>query len=247
MKKFNLGVQLYSVRDEITEDMDKTLGEIKAMGYDYVQFAGFFGKTAEEAKALSDKHGLKNTSIHFGISEILNETEKTVKDMKTLGIKHFVVPSVPQNIFFDDWAGTVEMFKKAATICKENDLFFGYHNHAVEFSDIDGEKVFDKLLKDVGTDLLLPEFDVGWMESTGEVPAKYLEKYAGFVPLLHLKDYVKTEEKLSFVPCGSGMLDIPSVIEAADKYGVEDIIVEQDGGCLANIKKSIEYLKSLGL
>ncbi len=247
MKKFNLGVQLYSVKDEIAQDMDKTLGEIKAMGYDYVQFAGFFGKTAEEAKALSDKHGLKTTSIHFGMAEILDEPEKTIKDMKILGIKHYVFPSVPRELLFENFEEGVEKFKKAAAICKENGMMLGYHNHAAEFETVDGEKVFDRLLKAVGLDKLLPEFDVGWMESSGETPAEFMKKYAGSIPLLHMKDYARPEGKLTFVPCGSGLLDIPAVLDAAEKYGVEDIIVEQDGGCLADIKKSIEYLKSLGL
>lgn len=247
MKKYNVGVQLFSVRNELKEDMDKTLGEIKAMGYDYVQFAEFCGKSAEEIKALADKHGLKTTSIHWGIAEILNETEKTVADMKTLGIKHFVLPSVPREYLFEDFEEGVEKFKKAAAICKENGMMLGYHNHAAEFETVDGQKAIDRLIDAVGLDNLLPEFDVGWMESSGEVPAKYMEKYAGKIPLLHMKDYDRVDGKLTFVPCGSGLLDIPAVLEAADKYGVEDIIVEQDGGCLEDIRKSREYLKTLGI
>ena len=79
-------------------------------------------------------------------------------------------------------------------------------------------------------------------EETFSAIQKYMEKYAGKIPLLHMKDYARPDGKLTFVPCGSGLLDIPAVLDAAEKYGVEDIIVEQDGGCLADIKKSIEYL-----
>ena len=103
MKNLKVGIQLYSLRDELAKDMDATLKRVKEMGYDYVEFAGFYDKSAEEIKALLDKHGLIAVSMHQSLDPYLSENaEEFISFVKTLGIKYSAVPWMDSAVFHDE-------------------------------------------------------------------------------------------------------------------------------------------------
>lgn len=276
MKKFKVALQLYSVREEMAKDMDKTLGAVKAMGYDYVEFAGYYGRSAEEVKALLDKHGLTCMSVHQGPNLFLEEGQKAVDYIKTLGVKYSVIPWYERSRLAgtDKWEETIESFTKIGKLLKDNGIKMLYHNHDFEFETEDGKYLLDILFDTMPKELISPQFDTGWVTYSGENPAKYIEKYAGRVDIIHLKDFTAKKLKsgpvyaliddsgvakgggtleengFSYKALGDGMLDVKAILEAAEKCGTEYIVVEFDRSPdmpeLDSAKRSREFLKTLG-
>ena len=256
MSKFKLGLQLYTIRDEMEKDMDACLKKVKEMGYECVEFAGFFGISAEEVKAILDKYGLEAVSSHQTVGIKDDEPlspEDTVKYLNTLGVKYCAIPWYGKENYVEDFDGTMEKFKKSSGILKKGGIDLYYHNHDFEFDKIDGETIHDKIFETLGTDGIKRVLDVCWVHYAGYEPTEVMKKYAGKVNILHLKDFVcknlgggpvyalidnsgKEGEKASkedngfeFRPVGHGIQDMPKIIEAAKECGIEYLIVEQDG------------------
>lgn len=271
MKKFKVGIQLYSVRREMGEDFEGTLKAVKDMGYDYVEFAGFFDKPAEEVKRILDKLGLTAISVHQGFQVFKEKGQDAIDYLKTIGVKYCAIPWYDKNEMKNNWDQMLEDFKKYSKALKEAGIKLLYHNHDFEFEKTDGEYMIDKLYKELDSSVIDPEFDTCWVHYAGENPSAYIEKYAGRVEVVHLKDFVckklgngpvydligdkngaqREDNGFEFRPVGSGVQDFPSILEAAEKSGTEIVIVEQDEFCgiepLDGVKKSREYLKSLGI
>lgn len=271
MKKFKVGIQLYSVRREMEKDFEGTLKAIKDMGYDYVEFAGFFGKPAEEVREILDRLGLTAVSVHEGTQNFNANGQEAIDYLKAIGVKYCAIPWYDKNEMKNNWDKMIEDFKNYSKALKASGIKLLYHNHDFEFEKVDGEYMIDKLYKELDTSVIDPEFDTCWVHYAGENPSAYIEKYAGRVEVIHLKDFVckklgngpvyeligdeneaQNEDKgFEFRPVGSGIQDFPSILEAAEKSGTEIVIVEQDEFFgiepLDGVKKSREYLKSLGI
>ena len=276
MKKFKVGLQLYSVRDALAEDFEGTLQAVKDMGYDYVEFAGFFDKSAEEVKEILDRIGLTPISVHQGDQLFVEKGQEAIDYLKTIGFKYCAIPWFPaQNLKGGEtWEDTKKRFKAYSDALKAAGIKLLYHNHDFEFKKVDGKYKIDYIYDELGLDVIAPEFDTCWVHYSGENPCKYIEKYSGNVEVLHLKDFVceklgggpvydlidkngeaqKPKDKESvgfkFTPVGYGLQNFPAILEAAEKAGTEYIIVEQDRSedrpPLEAVKMSREYLKSIG-
>lgn len=276
MKKFNVGLQLYSVRQDLERDMDGTLAAVKAMGYDYVEFAGYFGKSAEEVKSLLDKHGLTAISVHQTHDVFLTAPEENVKFLKTIGAKFCAIPwMAPDKITTK--AGFEQLVADARIVgklLKDNGIQLLYHNHDFEFMKLGGEYILDKLYSELDSDIINPELDTCWVHYAGENPVEYINKYADRSTIVHLKDFnckelavgpnyalidengneikakPREENEFKFLPLGQGRQNMSAILEACDKACTEYIIVEQDQSVdcppLEAVKISREYLKSLG-
>lgn len=275
MKKFKVGLQLYSIRDNMEKDMDAALGQVKAMGYDYVEFAGYFGKSAEEVKALLDKHGLECISVHQAPSLFFEEGQKAIDYLKVIGAKYCAIPWYTVEEFFDNWDETIKKFTELGKQLKENGIQLMYHNHDFEFRKIDGEAILDKMYATIPNDILKPQFDTCWVHYAGNNPAEYLKKYTGKIDVVHLKDFVceklgggpvyalisedggeskaasREDNGFMFKPVGSGIQDWPAILAASEEAGADVVIVEQDQSperpAMESVKMSREYLKTLGL
>jgi len=276
MKKFKIGVQLYSIRDNIAKNMDETLKKVKEMGYDYVEFAGYYDHSAEEIKEMLDKYDLKCISVHQVHTVFLENGEKHAEFLKTIGVKYCVIPWVDVKNFetaeaFDKF---IEEIKFASALLKKYDIQLGYHNHDFEFGMRDGQYHLDRLYNTLSADILTTEIDTCWVHYAGQNPAEYLKKYKGRANIVHLKDfdclnlaagpvYALVDEKgnvndgddkadsgFEFRPVGYGRQDVNAILEASEYVGAEYVIVEQDqhygADPMENIKKSREYLKSIG-
>lgn len=276
MKKFKIGLQLYSLREEMEKDMDATLKQVKEMGYDCVEFAGYFGHSAEEVRAMLDKYGLECVSVHQAPQLFAEEGQKAVDYLKTIGAKYAAVPWYKKELLAgtDEWENTVKLFESNGKLLKENGIQQLYHNHDFEFNKADGKFLLDWIYETIPAELMQPEIDTCWVHYAGQNPAEYLLKYSGRIDIVHLKDFdctnlasgpvyalidkdgkeqkgSKEDNGFKFRPVGSGRQDIPAIIEAAEKAGASILIVEQDqwydGSALEDAKTSREYLKSLGL
>ncbi len=275
MKKFKVGVQLYSVRDDLAKDFEGTLQAIKDMGYDYVEFAGFYDKSAEEVKSALDKIGLTAISVHQGNQLFLEQGQAAIDYLKTVGVKYCAIPWHDKSKLAgtDAWENTKKEFADYSKALKAAGIKLLYHNHDFEFEKADGKYKIDYIYDEIGLDTIEPEFDTCWVKYAGEDPCKYIEKYSGHVEVLHLKDFVcknhggavyalidkdgkeqkpssMEENGFKFMPVGSGVQDFKSILEAAEKAGTEYIIVEQDASedrpPMEAVKMSRDYLRTLG-
>ena len=265
-----LGVQLYSVRDDMERDFEGTLKQVKEMGYESVEFAGLYGKTAAEVKALCAKYDLEPVSAHVGLHDMLDDPT-LLETYAEIGCKFVAIPWMneedrPGHPAFDNTlTGILSLAKRA----KELGMTLAYHNHDFEFEKIDGEYVLDMLYRTVPADLLKSELDTCWVNVGGEDPVAYIRKYAGRVDIIHIKDFAgkksenmyaligvndgKKEETIGtfeFRPVGRGLQDVPAIIKAAEESGTEWFVVEMDSPSLGLtplqcIAQSADYLKTM--
>lgn len=269
--KLPIGLQLYSIRDDMAKDFKGTLQKVKDMGYDGVEFAGLYDNTPEQVKAMCDEIGLVPVSAHVPLADMLADIDKVIADYKAIGCQYIVVPYVteerrPGGELF------MQMIDEIRTIgqkVKDAGMTLLYHNHDFEFTKLeDGQYGLDYLYANVPADLLQTELDECWVKYSGEDPVAYLKKYAGRSPLVHIKDFYaegkqegdpyaliglnEGEQKkagtFEFRPLGEGLQDIPAIIKAAEESGSKWLIVEQDDPSMGKtpmecITMSINYLK----
>lgn len=255
MEKLKVGLQLYGLRDAISEDMESAFKRIKEMGYDYVEFASctFEGKSTDEIKALLNKHSLKIVSAHMNPYMVLEKKEETLEMLKKLGIKYAVIPSLAPDNLIDKWDAFTSDFGKIGRILGENEIQFLFHNHDKELRmKVDGTTVLDKLYEAVSLDFLKPQIDTCWVHYARYEPVEYIKKYSGKVDVVHIKDYtVNSDENgkqcIHFCPIGYGIMDWNGILDACKENGTKYVIVEQDLSYEEDpfecAKKSRKYLK----
>ena len=267
-----VGLQLYTVRDDMAKDFKGTLQKVKELGYDGVEFAGLFDNTPEQVKAMCAEIGLNPISAHVPLADMLADVDKVIADYKAIGCEYIVVPYVteerrPGGELFKQM---VEEIRAIGQKCKEAGLVLLYHNHDFEFAKTEtGEFGLDYLYANVPADLLQTELDQCWVKYAGQDPVAYLQKYEGRSPVVHLKDYYASGEQkedpyaliglnegekkentaFEFRPLGYGVQDIPAIIEASKKAGSKWLIVEQDQPSMGKTPMecaamSMEYLKN---
>ncbi|MCC3376951.1 sugar phosphate isomerase/epimerase [Cohnella sp. REN36] len=254
MSKPQVAIQLYSVRDRSEKDFLGTIREIAEIGYKNVELAGYYGVSAKDLKQALAAAGLNANSAHVGLT--VNEPDKLVDNLKQqidyaleLGISRFVVPWYPlaDNPTEDDIAKFAATLEQASDLVTAAGLQFGYHNHAFEFKPAyDGKLVIDHLFERLPASKLFAEFDLGWVKVAGQDPAAYIAKYAGRLPLVHAKDF---KEDGNDTEIGKGSVDWDSALAAAEKAGVEYVIIEQeryDVSSLESAKLNYAWFKERG-
>ncbi len=249
MKKLKVGLQLYGLRDKMKEDMDATLKAVKEMGYDYVEFADYFDKPAEEIKEILDKYELTAISVHRSQGFYIQDEKRELNYLKVLGVKYSTIPWYKADDFYEKWEETVENFTSFGNFLKENGVQLMYHNHEFELQKINGEYILDKLYSEIPNDILKPEFDTCWIHYAGVEPSEYIKKYAGKIDVVHIKDFVcdkfasgpvysligndekpptREDNGFRFKPIGEGIANYNSILAACEECGVEYVVVEQD-------------------
>ena len=246
-----VGLQLYSVRDDMAKDFKGTLQQVKAMGYDGVEFAGLFDNSPADVKAMCAEIGLNPISAHVPLADMLADVDKVIADYKAIGCEYIVVPYVTEERRpgGDKFNQMIEEIRTIGAKCKEAGLTLLYHNHDFEFAKTEsGEFGLDYLYANVSADLLQTELDQCWVRYAGQDPVAYLQKYEGRSPVVHLKDYYASGEQkedpyaliglnegekkentaFEFRPLGYGVQDVPALMKAAKHAGSKWLIVEQD-------------------
>ncbi|MDQ2841392.1 MAG: sugar phosphate isomerase/epimerase [Acidobacteriota bacterium] len=254
----NLGVQLYTVRNVIGKDPAATLQAIQKIGYTEIE--GIYATLDEIWPALKQT-SLQPVSVHIDESIFMkggSELDSALANVKQRGFQYVVVPYIPVQ-----QRGGVDMFKRLAeTLNKSGEraqshgLKLCYHNHAFEYKPLDGKTGLEMLMNDTEKSLVSLELDIFWASVAGHDPVELLKTYSGRVLLLHLKDKSRTftntqyNENVpheTFKEVGSGSVDIPAVLKAADTAGVQHYFVEQDqtpGDPIESLRKSFEYLET---
>ncbi len=274
MEKRPVGYQLYSARDEAQADLPGVLRQLKAMGYDGVEFAGFYGHTAEEVAAMLEETGLKAVSSHVPFADIRKDPEAVIADHKAIGTPYIAVPYLAgeDRPGTPGFAGTIRDVRAFGEKCRAEGIQLLYHNHDFEFVTVSGMYGLDFLYDAIEADVLATELDVCWVKYAGVDPAEYIRKYAGRCPVVHLKDYVGVKESdknpyaligdeeseknqdttsFEFRPVGHGCQKVEEVVEAGIASGAKWFIVEQDASVgrtpLEAAQMSMDTLKKIGL
>jgi sugar phosphate isomerase/epimerase len=247
-----IGLQLYTVRDAMKQDMTATIQQVAAIGYREVEFAGYFGRTPAEVRALLEQNGLRSPSSHVAFPDLAAGWSKVLDDAKAVGHEYVTVPWIDEKIrtTADDYRRTADLFNQAAERAKAAGLRFAYHNHDFEFKPTEGVIPFDVLLERTDRSLVEFEMDLYWVVHGGHDPIDYLTRYPGRFSLVHVKDSTAAPA-LSMVDVGQGTIDFKKIF-AFDANGrggahVKHFFVEHDQPAepMRSIKTSFDYLKTL--
>jgi sugar phosphate isomerase/epimerase len=260
IKRDQIGVQLYTVRDLMKDDFDGTVAKVAQVGYKQVEFAGYFGRSGKQVRAVLDKNGLKAPSTHVQYDELDDKFPSVIETSKEIGLDYIICPWIPEELRKspDIWKQASEKFNKCGEQAKSAGLQFGYHNHWFEFLPTNGVLPYDLLLKQCDPKLVIMEMDLCWISTTGTDPVKYFNEYPGRFPLVHVKD-VKTMPKITtggtqnfgdtvdLTSVGSGVIDWKRIFAHSEKAGIKYYIVEHDHPKqpIENITESYNYLEKL--
>lgn len=273
MRKMKVGIQLYGLRQHMEQDFAATLRAVRDMGYDTVEFAGYFGHSAEQIRDLLHELGLQCISVHQSLDFFDENPEEKIAFLKGFGVKYNVIPWYPKDCLAGTpaWKDTVEKLNRAADLFHTHDMMLGYHNHDFEFQKADGKYLHDWIFDSVPADRIVPEIDTCWVRYAGLSPEQTIRRFRGRVQLVHLKDFTckkfaggpayalidkngnekeeatREDHDFRFTPLGMGVQDFAPILEACDACGTEYVIVEQDQayemGELKAAEISRRYLK----
>jgi sugar phosphate isomerase/epimerase len=248
MKKLPIAYQLYCVRDFMERDVDGTLQKVKELGFDGVEFAGFFGYSSADMKALLVKHGLKAISSHVPLQLIIANPEETIRYHKELGCEYIAVPYLTEEDRpgAPGFAKVLSIMYTFANQCKAAGITLLYHNHDFEFRKVSGIYGLDFIYQAIPSDLLQTEIDTCWVKFAGVDPITYLASYQGRAPIVHIKDFVSDNSGrtpyaliglddapidrsgFSYRPFGHGSQDPEGLVQAAIDAGAKWLVLEQD-------------------
>ena len=269
-----VGLQLYSVRDDMKKDPLNTLKQLAAMGYKNVEHANyidrkFYGYTATEFKKILDDLGLKMPSGHTVMrpkhwdevtKDFTAEWKYTVEDAKMVGQRYVITPSFDESLRknYDSLMSLLDKFNKAGELCKKMGLKFGYHNHDFEFKySLNDKKIYDIILEHTDPSLVAQQIDIGNMLEAGGMALEIMKKYPGRFESIHIKDEVKSENKgemngdLESTILGKGLVPVKQILDFARKSGgTKEFIIEQEsyqGKTPLNcVKEDLAIMKSWG-
>jgi sugar phosphate isomerase/epimerase len=250
MSDIPVALQLYSIREEMAKDVRGTLERVADMGYDGVEFAGFFDHTPEEIGDMCDEIGLGIAGAHVQVTAIEGMTlNATIESMLALGNDYIVVPGLPAEYrdSVDAWKRTADLFTVAVEKVNQQGLELGYHNHAHEFQALEGEIPWDVFMQRASDDVF-GQLDIGHCLRGGQDPAEYIQRYPGRSVTVHVKDFDPDNED---VLVGEGVADWSTIFNLCEEVGgTEWYIIEQEHypvppmeaveKCLASVLEMLE-------
>jgi len=242
-----VGIQLYTVRDQMKADFEGTLAHVAEIGYKEVEFAGYFDHTPADVRAILDRHGLSAPSTHIALGEI-DAWKASLDTAKAIGHEYIVVPWIPQEkrLTLDGWKNVAGVFNRAAQLAHDAGLQFAYHNHDFEFPKLEGQVPYDVLLQNTDPKLVQLEIDLYWLTKGGQDPLSYFSRWPGRIPLVHVKDSAGAPEH-KMVDVGQGKIDWKRIFAKKEQAGIKHFFVEHDQPPqpFQDIAASYNYLKGL--
>jgi len=247
-----LGIQLYSIRDDMKKDPSGTLKQLAGMGYKYVEHANyidrkFYGYSATEFKKLLDGLGLLMPSGHTVMgkqhwdaakNDFTDAWKYTVEDAAAVGQHYVISPWLDEGLrkTYDDFKAYMDVFNKSGELCKKSGMKFGYHNHDFEFSTkLNGQKLFDLILQNTDPSLVAQQLDIGNMYHAGGIALDIVKQYPGRFELMHVKDEIKAAKggemggAYESTVLGKGIIPVKQVIDLGKQSGgTKYFIIEQE-------------------
>jgi sugar phosphate isomerase/epimerase len=244
-----VGLQLYSIREDMKKDPLGSLKQLAAMGYKHLEHASysdrkFYGYGAKEFKKILDDLGFKMPSGHTVLGARHWDTSKkdftdlwknTVEDAAVLGQQFVISPSLDKEYrqTGDDLKRFMDVFNKSGELCRKSGMKFGYHNHAFEFSEkLDGKVVYDIMLENTDPELVIQQLDIGNLYNGGATAKDIAKRFPGRFQSMHVKDEVLAKEgneKYESAVLGTGIVNVKEVIDIGRKSGgTMHFIIEQE-------------------
>ncbi|MEC4003746.1 sugar phosphate isomerase/epimerase [Flavobacterium sp. SUN052] len=246
------GIQLWTLRDIIYANPQKTIAEVGKMGFTQIEsFEGekgiFWGMKPAEFKSFLDGEGLKLISSHCNWQIDL---ARKADEVASVGGKYLMCPWLGPQKSIDDFKSYADKFNKAGEICKKAGIKFAYHNHDYSFKELDGQIPQQVMMDLTDANLVDFEMDMYWVVTAGINPIEYMTKYKNRFQLCHIKDRIK-DAKEPFASCtlGEGSIDYAKILKEAKALNMKYFIYEQekydDKGVLFDAEQSAAYLKKL--
>ncbi len=251
MKTLPVLLAVYSVREEAAADFRATMTKVKELGYDGVELAGLYGLDAADIRAVLDDLELPAVSAHIPFADMVADIDTVIANAQTLGLSYAAIPYLPaeERPGSDGFQAVLDAIPDISARFREAGIQLLYHNHDFEFIPMpDGRTGLDTIYDTFTPEQLAAEPDTCWVRVAGYDPAEWIDRYAGRVPVVHLKDFVMTgrpanlyqligtdveeeeegEGSFDFRPLGEGRQDFPAILAAALRAGAEYVVVEQD-------------------
>lgn len=262
--KWNVGLQLYTLRNEIQQDLASTLSYVAELGYNEVELFGFrdgqyFGKPAGDVHQMVKDRGLNIVSAHYlsgrtqeaqGQGTMKNGWESAIEAAVNAGQSHMVIAYLfdGERQTLDQYGELAEMLNRAGELCKQADIQLCYHNHAFEFETMDDTMPMYYLLDNTDENLVKVELDLYWIVKAGLDPLDFFKKYPGRTELWHVKDIGDRGDEIdTTVEIGNGSIPFKEIFAAAGQSGLTNFFVEQDHSANPNesVKLSLSRVKEL--
>ena len=234
------GLQMYSVRDITQDDLAGAVAKVAKIGYKLIEFAGFFGHSAQEVTAMLEENGVRVSGTHTSINDLIQDYEGTLAFHKAIGNKYYIIPGhdLSTKAKLDEFIDNVNKFQP---LLAEQGITLCYHNHDHEFKpNEDGQIIYDEIVARTNVAL---EIDTYWAYAAGKDPVQMMEALKARVPVIHIKDGLANREGK---PLGLGTAPVAAVYKKAVEMGIPMVVesetLQPDG--LTEAKICIDYLKS---
>jgi sugar phosphate isomerase/epimerase len=248
-----IGLQLYTVRDQLQTDFEGTIAKVAQIGYKNLEFAGYYNRTPEQVRALLDKLNLVSTSSHIGGPLMVQDAAAQIKAAKTIGQDYITIPSYnfgKEGV--EGWKKAAAQFNAWGRMCKDAGIKLAYHNHNFEFAPLEGgPSGYEVLQREVDPALVDFELDLYWAAFADQDPLALFAKHPGRFAMWHVKDLLLTNGTKGMAPVGGGTLNFKSYFAHRQEAGLKHFFVEHDsaaqypGGSLASIQASYTNLKQM--
>lgn len=250
-----IGLQLYTVRQEVAQNLPGTLRQVHEIGYTEVEGTSeLYTRPAATVRQIVRDAQLRMPSAHFDYNKLSGQFDYA----KDLGLSWVVCPAIDHSLWGseDGFRTAAKQFNEWGRRAKEMGMRFAFHNHDYEFRSLGNKTGYEILVGDTDPDLVFFEIDCYWAVQAGQNPLEMMRKMGRRVKMLHLKDrapgfptsFNMGPTSAHFVPVGSGSIAWKPILAEAERLGVEHYFVEQDhtaGDPMVSIRKSYDYLHSI--
>jgi sugar phosphate isomerase/epimerase len=245
-----VGIQLYSLRDDARRDLERTLGDIAAAGYNDVEMLGGmnnFGMAPDRVRAILDRNGLRAPSTHVG-GAAFDNLDRWLADAATLGHRYLILASLPvQNPTLDDYRRWADRLNESARRSLSQGVYVGFHNHATDFKLIDGSVPYDVLMERTDPTLVRHQLDTGNLAMAGRDPLEYMKRFGSRYWSFHIKD-VPSLSATNDTELGKGVIDFRRLLGMIDNIDNKHLFVEQEtypGTPLESARRDYAYISTL--
>ena len=245
-----IGLELYSVRDAMRKDPEKTLAAVRAMGYLDVELLwafGNFGRSPRQVRDSLDHEGLKAPSAHIAPEVLLTSWTKSLDDAALLGHDYLIVPSLPDETThsLDKWREWADHFNSAGAAARKSGIWLAFHNEPDHMKPIDGTVPYDVFVQRTDASVVRLQLDVGNMVMGGGDPMRYLARYRDRYWSFHIKDIVA--DRSHDVEFGRGTVDVGAFLASVPELRRKPVYVEQEGSAdsLASAARNFTFLSTL--
>lgn len=249
------GIQLYSLRNQFSKDVEGSLAQIRDWGITYIEGGGTYGYSQPEFLALLNKYGLKTASVGASFEELEENPAALIDKAKAFGASYVMCAWIPHNgddFGIADTRKAIDVFNRAGKVLSEAGITLAYHAHGYEFRPYGDGTLFDLMAQEA--DHYTFEMDVYWVYHGGGKPMELLKKYPGKFTLMHLKDLehgikgntTGHEDVETNVVLGTGQIDIAGLVKLGAQQGIKYMFIEDESSSVINqVPESLKFLRSL--